>query len=410
MRIVCAPDTLKGVLSAPLGTAAAALARRRVPPTRRRARGRGSSPARRRRRGEPGRRSPPRSAASGARSRSRTRWGGPSRRASCSSRMAAPSSSPRRRSASAASAATSWTLCGRRPRASASPARRGGRGGARDRRHARRQRHRRRRRGPAPGPRRPQPRPRRAAGRLRRHEPAPRPARRGPRFGPQKGATAAQVEELERRLAGMEELRPFAELPRGRRRRAGLGAALAALGAELVPGIELVLEAVRFRERIEGAALVVTGEGSVDKTSAAGKVAEVSPPPVPPRVCRRGCVVFGGRVRGGREALYSSARRPCSHSAAGASGRHVTSPSWASRSGGSSRARSVATLIAGRSIKKRVCVKVTGFVGARCPGGSSSPPDPIVRQLCPPETKAAPSLRGSAPASTVSPLTQIAWA
>jgi glycerate 2-kinase len=120
-------------------------------------------------------------------------------------------------------------------------------------------------------------------------------------FGPQKGATPAQVEELERRLAGMEELRPFAELP-GAGAAGGLGAALAALGAELVPGIELVLEAVRFGERIEGAALVVTGEGRVDETSAAGKVAGG----VASACAAAGvqCVVFGGRVRGGREALY----------------------------------------------------------------------------------------------------------
>jgi glycerate 2-kinase len=151
-------------------------------------------------------------------------------------------------------------------------------------------------------------------------------------FGPQKGATPAQVEKLERRLAGMEELRPFAELP-GAGAAGGLGAALAALGAELVPGIELVLEAVRFRERIEGAALVVTGEGRVDATSAAGKWREESPPPVPVQACRASSSA-GACAAGGKRST-SSARRPSSRSAAGASGRHATSPSWASRSGAS---------------------------------------------------------------------------
>jgi glycerate kinase len=112
-------------------------------------------------------------------------------------------------------------------------------------------------------------------------------------FGPQKGASPEDVEELERRLAAMEELAPYAELP-GAGAAGGLGAALAALGARLVPGAELVLETIQFRERIGGAALVVTGEGEVDRTTAGGKApGEVA------RVCAEEgvhCVVFGGRV------------------------------------------------------------------------------------------------------------------
>lgn len=112
-------------------------------------------------------------------------------------------------------------------------------------------------------------------------------------FGPQKGATPAQVEELERRLAEMEHLRPFAEL-RGAGAAGGLGAALAALGAELVPGAELVLSTLGFRRRIRGAALVVTGEGTVDRSTAEGKA-----PGIVLSACREEgirCVVFGGRV------------------------------------------------------------------------------------------------------------------
>ena len=66
------------------------------------------------------------------------------------------------------------------------------------------------------------------------------------------------------------------------------------LGARLVPGADLVLEALRFRERIRGAAVVVTGEGVVDRTSGEGKA-----PGVALRICREEgvrCVVFGGRV------------------------------------------------------------------------------------------------------------------
>lgn len=90
-------------------------------------------------------------------------------------------------------------------------------------------------------------------------------------FGPQKGASPEEVEELERRLAGMEELVPYANLP-GAGAAGGLGAALAAMGARLLPGSDLVLEIVRFRERIRGADLVVTGEGVVDETSKEGKI------------------------------------------------------------------------------------------------------------------------------------------
>jgi glycerate kinase len=50
-------------------------------------------------------------------------------------------------------------------------------------------------------------------------------------FGPQKGASPSDVEELERRLVALEELAPYADLP-GAGAAGGLGAAFAALGAE----------------------------------------------------------------------------------------------------------------------------------------------------------------------------------
>jgi len=113
-------------------------------------------------------------------------------------------------------------------------------------------------------------------------------------YGPQKGAEPAAAEELERRLAAMRELAPFVELP-GAGAAGGLGAAFAALGAELVSGAELVLELVRFRDRVHDAALAVTGEGIVDATSVDGKA-----PGAVARACaalRVRCVVFGGLVR-----------------------------------------------------------------------------------------------------------------
>jgi glycerate 2-kinase len=112
-------------------------------------------------------------------------------------------------------------------------------------------------------------------------------------FAPQKGASAADVAVLERRLAALEELAPYADLP-GSGAAGGLGAAFAALGAELVPGAATVLELVRFDERLDGCDLVVTGEGSVDATTAEGK----APGEVAWRAVGAGvrCVVFGGVV------------------------------------------------------------------------------------------------------------------
>jgi glycerate 2-kinase len=112
-------------------------------------------------------------------------------------------------------------------------------------------------------------------------------------FARQKGASDDDVAELERRLAADAELAPYAALP-GAGAAGGLGAALAALGGELVPGAALVLDVVGFGERLAAADLAVTGEGAVDRTSREGKA--------PAEVARRArdagvrCVVFGGRV------------------------------------------------------------------------------------------------------------------
>jgi glycerate kinase len=112
-------------------------------------------------------------------------------------------------------------------------------------------------------------------------------------FGPQKGADDAAIAELERRLAADGALRPFADLD-GSGAAGGLGAAFASLGAELVPGAELVLATIDFRRRLRAADLVVTGEGRIDATTGEGK----APAAVVAAAAEAGvrCVVFGGRV------------------------------------------------------------------------------------------------------------------
>jgi glycerate kinase len=125
-------------------------------------------------------------------------------------------------------------------------------------------------------------------------------------FGPQKGATPEAVAELERRLASLDALEPYRDLP-GAGAGGGLGAALAALGGELVEGAELVLETIRFDDRAADAQLVVTGEGTVDATTLEGKA-----PGTVRRHCERlgvRCELFGGIVRDGIDAHALSGRR-----------------------------------------------------------------------------------------------------
>jgi glycerate kinase len=132
-------------------------------------------------------------------------------------------------------------------------------------------------------------------------------------FAPQKGATSEQVELLARRLGSMQELAAFADLP-GAGAAGGLGAALASLGATLVPGAKTVLDRLEFRAHARRADVVVTGEGTVDATTVAGKA-----PGEALRICRDErvrCVVFGGRVQvelAGAETVELSGDPQCAH-------------------------------------------------------------------------------------------------
>jgi glycerate 2-kinase len=110
-------------------------------------------------------------------------------------------------------------------------------------------------------------------------------------FGPQKGADREQVWALRARFREIERLEPVADVA-GSGAAGGLGAALASLGAELVPGAEAVLDLLGFEPR--GHALAVSGEGTVDATTAEGK----APAAVARRCAQAGvrCVVFGGLV------------------------------------------------------------------------------------------------------------------
>lgn len=96
-------------------------------------------------------------------------------------------------------------------------------------------------------------------------------------FAPQKGASPTQVELLTRRLDVLAD--SFVEeygidvrdLPHSGAA-GGLAGGLAAIGAKLTDGFDVVAEAVRLDAAIEAADLVVTGEGFVDAESFEGKV------------------------------------------------------------------------------------------------------------------------------------------
>lgn len=108
-------------------------------------------------------------------------------------------------------------------------------------------------------------------------------------FGPQKGAGPKEIVELQRRFAARADFVSIRHKP-GSGAAGGLGAALALLGAELVPGAALVLDTIGFDP--SGYDLVVTGEGRVDATTALGK----APGEVVRRSAGTRCVVFGGIV------------------------------------------------------------------------------------------------------------------
>jgi glycerate 2-kinase len=117
------------------------------------------------------------------------------------------------------------------------------------------------------------------------------PAGAASAFGPQKGATSAQVEELEIRLRDLR--LPTAGRP-GAGAGGGIGGMLMALGATAVSGAELVTSEVGLAHALRGAALCVTAEGRIDRQTLAGKIvghiADIA------RLAGVQCIAVGGTV------------------------------------------------------------------------------------------------------------------
>jgi glycerate kinase len=127
-------------------------------------------------------------------------------------------------------------------------------------------------------------------------------------FGPQKGASPAQVEQLDQALEHFAELcaqaldKDVRDEP-GSGAAGGLGfAAKAFLGAQFQAGVEVVAELVGLAEAVKGADLVITGEGRFDAQTLRGKtpfgVARIAHQHGVP------VIVIAGTLGEGYQALY----------------------------------------------------------------------------------------------------------
>lgn len=96
-------------------------------------------------------------------------------------------------------------------------------------------------------------------------------------FGPQKGATPEMVSTLDSALSHYADVIAKSGVT-DHRNQAGAGAAggmglgvMAFLGAELRPGVEIVMQTVELADKIRGADLIITGEGRIDGQTIFGK-------------------------------------------------------------------------------------------------------------------------------------------
>lgn len=128
-------------------------------------------------------------------------------------------------------------------------------------------------------------------------------------YGPQKGATAQQVKDLDFGLANLAEVIEkklgvdVRDIP-GAGAAGGLGAGLMAfLGAKLRKGIDLVFQAVALEDQMSGADLVITAEGQIDFQTKFGK----APAGVAALAKKHAvaCVAIAGGIGEGVEELHA---------------------------------------------------------------------------------------------------------
>jgi len=125
-------------------------------------------------------------------------------------------------------------------------------------------------------------------------------------YGPQKGATSEMIETLDAHLAHFDAVltqtlgKSFNDIP-GAGAAGGLGTGLMAfLNAELRLGVDIMIDAVKLKERMKGASLVITGEGQLDFQTAFGKtpvgVAKVAKAHNIPVIAIAGSIAEGAEV------------------------------------------------------------------------------------------------------------------
>ncbi len=129
-------------------------------------------------------------------------------------------------------------------------------------------------------------------------------------YGPQKGATPEMVKILDANLAHFALIverdmgRALGGIP-GAGAAGGLGAGLMAfLNAELKSGVEIVIDAVQLEKRLEGANLVVTGEGEINFQTVFGK----TPVGVAKLAKAQGIpvIAIAGSIAGGAEGVHEA--------------------------------------------------------------------------------------------------------
>ena len=143
-------------------------------------------------------------------------------------------------------------------------------------------------------------------------------------YAPQKGATPEMVKTLDSYLGHFDEVltrtfkKSFNDVP-GAGAAGGLGAGLMAfLNAELKLGVDIMIDAVRLKERMKGASLVFTGEGQIDFQTAFGKtpvgVAKVAKADNIPVIAIAGGIGEGAKAvyDAGIDAMLGIAQEPMS--------------------------------------------------------------------------------------------------
>lgn len=127
-------------------------------------------------------------------------------------------------------------------------------------------------------------------------------------YGPQKGANAVMIKNLDSGLNHLGEV-IYKETGKVLNYLSGIGAAggfglpwMAFFNTNLKPGLEIVLDVIDFDQKIKNADLIITGEGRTDEQSAMGKVVS--------GISKRGkiqgipVVAISGALESGYESLY----------------------------------------------------------------------------------------------------------